>query len=200
MDNENNYNYDENNRPEPEPKSDDFTNSTPPSDTQESPPQQESYQRYHYDQSGYGQGNSHSNPDYQQNYDSKNQQNSYLQPEPNGFATASLVLGILSLILCCCCYVSVPLGALGIIFAILSKGASIRMSGRSKTGLGLSIAGLCITLLLTASIFFGGFLYGDKANFNRQFKDYMEYYLGDEYDSEELDDLFRQYMGDDYNL
>ena len=89
----------------------------------------------------------------------------YQQSEPNSMSTASLVMGIISLVLCCCFYVSIPLGALGILFAILSKGKDQTMSGRSKTGLGLSIAGLVLTILLTIGMLVANLTYMGSEGF-----------------------------------
>lgn len=44
--------------------------------------------------------------------------------EVNGMANASLVMGILSIIACffCCFWIAIPLGIIGILFAVISKG------------------------------------------------------------------------------
>ena len=97
-------------------------------------------------------------------------------PAPSGFASAALVMGVLSLVLCCCCYISIPLGGLGILFAILSKTSSQPMHGRAKSGLILSVIGLALTVLLTIAALASYTLSGDL---QRQFHDYMEYYTGD---------------------
>lgn len=95
------------------------------------------------------------------------------KPEPpNSFATTSLVLGILSLVLCCCCYASIPLGGLGILFAILSKTGKA-MQGRAKTGLTLSIIDLCLTLFLTIAMVASTIADGE---FQRQYQYYQEYF------------------------
>ncbi|MEE0420404.1 MAG: DUF4190 domain-containing protein [Lachnospiraceae bacterium] len=121
----------------------------------------------------------------------------YQQSEPNSMSTASLVMGIISLVLCCCFYVSIPLGALGILFAILSKGKDQTMSGRSKTGLGLSIAGLVLTILLTIGMLVANLTYMGSEGFSRQMKEYMEYYNRGYYDGEEdIDDLLDRYLND----
>ncbi len=63
-------------------------------------------------------------------------------------ATAALVLGIISLfsVFCCCPFV---LSALGIILALLSKGASDVLKPRAKTGLALSIIGIFSSLIIS---------------------------------------------------
>ena len=106
--------------------------------------------------------------------------------QPSGFASAALVLGILSLALCCCCYAGIPLGALGILFALLSR-QHTEMEGRAKAGLWLSVAGLCLSVILTASAMVTLLRQGDLRD---SLDGYMEYYMGDDYDPHDLDNLF----------
>ena len=86
-------------------------------------------------QQGYNQG-----PQYQMQYQTE------IKAAPNGMATASLVMGILSLVCCWCGYVGIAFGSLGIIFALLSK-RDEPMSGQAKTGLTLSIIGLVLAVI-----------------------------------------------------
>ena len=136
---------------------------------------------------------------YQQT-DGYNQQtqNNYQVVEPNGMATASLILGIIGIVCSCCCFLSVPLAALGIILALLSKGGS-RMSDRAKTGLGISIAGLCVTVVLTIILLVFSRSYMTTEDFQTQFKDYMEFYGDDynnnyNYNSDEIDQMFEDIL------
>ena len=63
-------------------------------------------------------------------------------------ATASLVMGILSLCsICCCMLFGVVFGVLGIIFAIMSKGEN-GLSAQAKAGLILSIVGVVINIIM----------------------------------------------------
>lgn len=126
---------------------------------------------------------------YHYDFDLNQEKQDSTPPQPDGFSSAALVLGILSLVLCCCCYVSIPLGALGILFAILSKRGGL-MSGRSRAGLGLSIAGLCLTLLMTVSMVLT-VLRDDT--FWQTLEDTQKYYQGEDYDSDDLEDFFREY-------
>lgn len=126
---------------------------------------------------------------YHYDFDLNQEKQDSMPPQPDGFSSAALVLGILSLVLCCCCYVSIPLGALGILFAILSKRGSL-MSGRSRAGLGLSIAGLCLTLLMTVSMVLT--VLRDNT-FWDTLEDTMKYYQGKDYDSDDLEDFFHEY-------
>ena len=72
----------------------------------------------------------------------------FIQPTPrtNSMATASLVMGILS-ITCgmCCCY-GVPFNLLGIIFALVALG-QISNDPLTQQGRSLAIAGLVLSLL-----------------------------------------------------
>ena len=62
-------------------------------------------------------------------------------------ATASFVLGIISLVsvFCCCPFV---FSAIGIILALLSKGASEHLRPRAKTGLILSVIGILVSIVV----------------------------------------------------
>ena len=65
----------------------------------------------------------------------------------NGMALASLVMGIMSLVCCCCSWLGTPCGALGIIFALLSR-SDEPMSSQAKTGLILSIIGIALGVIM----------------------------------------------------
>ena len=105
--------------------------------------------------------------DYQNNPDSHQPGQELFSPYKNkrsaGFATASLVLGILSLVTCCCIYSALPFGALAIIFALLSRGGEMTMDSRGMTGLGLGISGIVLTIVIFIIMFiytvsfYGGF-------------------------------------------
>lgn len=77
----------------------------------------------------------------------------YQTKHSQGFATASLVLGIIGLATGCCIYTCIICGALAVIFALLSKGGELTMPGKSKIGLALGIAGIILGLLLFALSF-----------------------------------------------
>ncbi len=115
---------------------------------------------------------------------SYNQQNDtsygyyYNQPpkaEPNGYAIASLILGIVSLILCCCSCISIVTSILAIVFAVLSRQGQ-PMRGNAMGGMICGIVGLAATLLCT------GFFLLIIAETN----------------AEDMDDFFNGYMGDEY--
>ena len=70
-------------------------------------------------------------------------------PKNTGFATAGMVLGILSLpFVCCCC--GFPFNLLGLIFSIIALG-QINSNPERYGGKGMAIAGLVLCIL---SIFF----------------------------------------------
>ena len=66
------------------------------------------------------------------------------------FSTASLVMGIISLVLLCTGVLSIPTGALGILFSSLSKKPGENRSSQSKCGLILSIIGLTAGIMVIA--------------------------------------------------
>ena len=93
-------------------------------------------------------GNSQCQPQYQTQYQTQYQSFQPVYQEKNNMATASLVMGILSLCsICCCMLFGVVFGVLGIIFAIMSKKGD-RMDSQAKAGLILSIIGVAATVLI----------------------------------------------------
>ena len=106
-------------------------------------------------------------------------------------ATASMVLGIISLfsILCCCPFV---FSAIGIILALLSKGAEQTLRPRAKTGLILSIVGLVVSVVLIAfTIAFPLVMYKTNPEFKKNFDKAIEESLDQD------EELYRQLYGDD---
>ncbi|MBQ2802802.1 MAG: DUF4190 domain-containing protein [Lachnospiraceae bacterium] len=76
---------------------------------------------------------------------------------PNSFAVASMILGILSIIACCTGVLAIPLGALGILFAVFTKRHKQSMPAMSVAGIWLSSLGILIGILFTAYSFFIAF-------------------------------------------
>lgn len=64
------------------------------------------------------------------------------RPYGQGFIIASMICGILSVTACCTGILSLPLGALGIIFALLTYRKGKRMNGSALTGIMLSTMGI----------------------------------------------------------
>lgn len=109
----------------------------------------------------------------------------------DSLATAAFVFGIISLFstICCCPFL---FSALGIILALLSKGAEEVLRPRAKTGLILSVIGFVISIILVVfSIGFPLFMFMT----NPQYKENMiETY---EETLEENEGMFRQTYGDE---
>ncbi len=61
--------------------------------------------------------------------------------ESKGLSIASMVLGIISVVLCCFAYISIPCAILAIIFGIV---------GMKKGGKGMGIAGLVLGIIAIA--------------------------------------------------
>lgn len=113
-----------------------------------------------------------------------NQQNPNSQPNPgwypqrhvnNGMAIASLFMGILSIVMMCCGF-SFFFGALGILFALLSRKEKA-MDPQAKIGLGLSIGGTVMSLVLIIVA-----LAGNSSYYSDFIKEYQRFY--NEYEDE----------------
>ena len=111
-----------------------------------------------------------------QSFNEFNGGNTNYTPQPpvkdpgHGLAIASLVLGIISLLSCCCVYLAVPVGIVGIVLAIISKSKSNSgtMETMAKIGLALSIVGVVIAV---GYIIFSVVWMGTEAG-----QEYMEMY------------------------
>lgn len=101
------------------------------------------------------------NQNYDQNYNQNNQSynefnggNMNFAPQQpakdpgHGLAIASLVLGIISILSCCCVYLSVLVGVVGVVLAIVSKSKSYSgtMETMAKVGMTLSIIGVVLSV------------------------------------------------------
>ena len=98
--------------------------------------------------------------------------NQYEDKRSSGFATASMVLGIVGLATGCCVYTGIICGALAMIFALLSRGGERTMSTRAKVGLGLGIAGIvCGILMFVFSLVSTILTFGSFENFMESYMD-----------------------------
>jgi len=83
----------------------------------------------------------------------------------DGFAIASLVLGILSIPLLCLCYTGVPFALLALIFG----GLGLKGGNRGMAIAGVICAGICLLLLVCVLIFIGtggfGMMLGGQQGF-----------------------------------
>ncbi len=101
----------------------------------------------------------------------------YVRPDPirrnEGLEKASVILGIFALFSSMIFYLSLPLGALAIITALLSRGNG-KVKGRGRTGI---IIG---TVALSASVAFTGYtvaLYMTNTEYRESVKNLVDYYM-----------------------
>ncbi len=116
------------------------------------------------------------------------------QPEPrNVFAIVAMVLGLCSLLSLCTLILSVPLGALSIIFVVLSKRQQKKMAPTAITGLVTSLVGILASVIILISLLgttFSLLKPENRGELNRQFEqiygmdfdEYMEQIYGDDFD------------------
>lgn len=111
-----------------------------------------------------------------------NQQNQFQPPRQprstasSGMATASLILGILSLVTLCFIPLSVVFGALSITFALLSKGGEYTLPGNSKAGIIISIAGVLLSIVFTVLVVIAAFSMYGTTEFQNMMDEYQYYY------------------------
>ncbi|HAD55196.1 MAG TPA: hypothetical protein DCG10_08445 [Lachnospiraceae bacterium] len=90
--------------------------------------------------------------DYYQNQNNQMNQNMpQVDPKYRGLSIASMVCGICSLVLCCTGVLSIPAGALGILFAMLTRKKGQRMNNMCVAGIWLSCVGLALGIFITIS-------------------------------------------------
>lgn len=114
------------------------------------------------------------------------------------FSTASLVLGILSIVFLClvCIITFLPcliFGGTGAALALLSRGKDEKLYGVSLPGFILSMIGSCLGIITTAGIFFILFtsdafseIYNNNSDYENFLNDYYDYFYNDnDYDTED---------------
>lgn len=88
---------------------------------------------------------------------------SYIDVRSASMSIASMVMGILGLVMSCCIYPAIIFGSLAIIFALLSRGGEMTMNGYAKAGMILGIIGIVFGIIFiiygffTIMTQFGGF-------------------------------------------
>ena len=88
----------------------------------------------------------------------------------NFFETASWILAIAAVLSCTCFYGSYILGALAIVFALLSRGGQMKMSPRAKLGLILGIFAIILTTVVTVgAVYIAMEEYGSIENLLREY-------------------------------
>lgn len=128
-------------------------------------------------------------PNNSQNWNWNQNQNNFSNqrsrfPSGNGMVTASMIMGIISVLLICC-GISYFFGALGIIFALLSRRDG-PMESQAKVGLCLSIAGAVGGIILLVVTIVANF-----STYQNLYQELEKYYLEDNYD--EYEDFFDNY-------
>lgn len=151
---------------------------------------QQNQQQYHYQNQGYNQNA----------YGTNGSAPQYYKPV-SGFAVASLVMGILSLLLACCSGVGgIAAGALGIIFAILSRKGQ-PMESQAKIGMGTSIAGLVLGVVIIIATFM--FISTGRVDVQDELENELgrygyEFRFGDDDDYDDYDDHYGNHYGNQY--
>lgn len=94
----------------------------------------------------------------------------------NTFETVSMTFGVASILSCTYFFLSFPLAALAILFALLSRGGKMEISTRATVGLSLGCIGLIVTVILYICAFYIGIQeYGSFENLLRETCEMMGY-------------------------
>lgn len=96
-----------------------------------------------------------------------------IAPRINPFSVASLGCGILSVLLCCTGLLGIPFGALGILFALLSRRLNKATPPMSATGLLFSGVGLALGFAVT--IYTAFYIWNDPELRNALLQYYQQY-------------------------
>ncbi len=125
--------------------------------------------------------------DYYQNQNNEMNQNMPQEnPRYRGLSIASMVCGICSLVMCCTGILSISTGALGILFALLTRKSGQRMNTMCVTGIWLSCVGLALGIFITVSSMITVFT--DPAYYNMLDQMYQQMYgVG-------IDEFWQSYM------
>ena len=152
---------------------------------------QQNHQQYHYQNQGYNQNDYGTNGSAPQYY-----------KQVSGFAVASLVMGILSLLLACCSGIGgIAAGALGIIFAILSRKGQ-PMESQAKIGMGTSIAGLVLGVVIIIATFM--LISTGQVNVQKELQNELgrygyEFRFDDYDDYDDYDNHYGNHYGNDFH-
>lgn len=107
------------------------------------------------------------------------------QNKINGFNIAALVLGIVSIVLWCLWFISIPCAILALVFGII---------GVKKKGKALAITGIvtsAISLAIWIAVFAGAFMFGFMEGLTEEL---------DSYDYEDRYEYYDDYDYDDYRF
>ncbi|MCM1044862.1 MAG: DUF4190 domain-containing protein [Candidatus Gastranaerophilales bacterium] len=112
----------------------------------------------------------------------------------DGFAVASMICGVLSLVLCCSALLSLALGAMGILFAVLSNRKGKAMPGMSIAGISTSIVGMALGLFMSFYYIFAAMLPGMLRQ--PEFRDQMDSLYEEAYGMD-MDEFMERFYGMD---
>lgn len=121
--------------------------------------------------------NGQEQPGYNQQYGYNNPQyNNYNQVQNNGDALGitSLVLGLLSIITCCCTYLSIILGIGAVIFGIISLNKKEKTKGFATAGIILGVMGVILGIAMA--------IFSVYMQESGLLEDYLRRFYGDMYD------------------
>lgn len=111
-----------------------------------------------------------------------NNNNLYTNNQPNGMATASLILGILAVVSICCVYGSYLFGGIAITLGLLSRGKNNKLSSNALIGTILSIVGMVVsTIIIVVSCITLLSSFGSFDEFMDAYESYYENIYGDEF-------------------
>jgi hypothetical protein len=71
----------------------------------------------------------------------------------NPMETVALVLAILSIVTCTCCYLSLPMGSMAVVLALLSRGGQMKLGTKAKIAIIVGIGGIILTVGMFAVSF-----------------------------------------------
>lgn len=92
----------------------------------------------------------------------------------NTFATASVCLSVGAIISCSFFYCAYPLGALAILFALLSRGDQMHMNTKAKWGFFLGIAAIFLSTVITIGAVC--IVLGEYGSFENALMEYCQLY------------------------
>ena len=106
---------------------------------------------------GYPQQPQFNQPNYGDPYGQQPPYGAPQEQKPKGFAIASMVCGIVSIVICCCEYVAIPLGIVAIVLGIVSLkkgegGKGMAIAGIVCAGVSLLFIAFCFILYYTGAI------------------------------------------------
>lgn len=106
------------------------------------------------------------------NHSFENEDQTYYRPprKTNRFETASLVLSIGAVLCCSSFYIAYILGALAILFALLSRGGGMKFAAKAKAGIILGIGSIILSTVITAgALYLAIEEYGSVNNILREY-------------------------------